>query len=69
MAAESNVSELTQEQEKVQPETETQETPVLEEITEEEEVEEKVEEIAEEVEEAIKENIETGKPLPENIQK
>ena len=47
-----------------QPEVETQETPVLEEITEEE-----VEEIAEEASEAIKENLETGKPLPENIQK
>ncbi len=57
-----------QEQKEVQPEAETQETPVLEEITE-EEIEEKVEEIAEEAEEAIKENLETGKPLPENIQK
>ena len=37
---------------------------MLEEITEDE-----VEEIAEEVEEAIKENLETGEPLPENIQK
>jgi hypothetical protein len=45
-------------------EVEAQETPVLEEITEEE-----VEEIAEEASEAIKENLETGKPLPENIQK
>ena len=57
-----------QEQKEVQPEAETQETPVLEEVTE-EEIEEKVEEIAEEAEEAIKENLETGKPLPENIQK
>jgi len=54
-------------QEEVQPETETQETPILEEITKEEIVE--VEEIAEEASEAIKENLETGKPLPENIQK
>jgi hypothetical protein len=61
-------TEPTEKQEEVQPEAETQETPVLEEITE-EEVEEKVEEIAEEAEEAIKENMETGKPLPENIQK
>jgi len=45
-------------------EVEAQETPVLEEITEEE-----VEEITEEASEAIKENLETGKPLPENIQK
>ena len=58
-----------QEQEEVQPESETQETSVLEEITEEEEVEEKVEEMATEAEEAIKENLETGEPLPENIQK
>jgi hypothetical protein len=43
-----------------------EETPVLEEITE--EVEE-VEEVAEEVSEAIKESMETGEPLPENIQK
>ena len=53
-----------QEQEEVQPETETQETPVLEEITEEE-----VEEVEEQVEEAIAEAEATGKPLPENIQK
>ena len=39
-------------------------TPILEEVTEDE-----VEEIATEAEEAIKENLETGKPLPENIQK
>ena len=44
------------------------EQPVLEEITD-EQVEEQVEEIAEEASEAIKENLETGKPLPENIQK
>ena len=53
-----------QEQEEVQPEAETQETPVLEEITEEE-----VEEVEEQVEEAIAEAEATGKPLPENIQK
>ena len=47
-----------------QPETETQETPVLEEITEEE-----VAEVEEQVEEAIAEAEATGKPLPENIQK
>jgi hypothetical protein len=44
------------------------EKPVIEEITE-EQVKEKTEEIAIEAEEAIKENLETGKPLPENIQK
>tara|TARA_B110000459_G_scaffold202286_1_gene255091 strand:- start:345 stop:1535 length:1191 start_codon:yes stop_codon:yes gene_type:complete len=50
----------TQEQEKVQPEAETQEAPVLEEITE--ETEDKVEEV-------IAEAQATGKALPENIQK
>ena len=76
VVAESKDADTPQEQEKVQPETETQETPTLEEITEtptteleKEKVEEQVEEIAAEAEEAIKENIETGKPLPENIQK
>ena len=53
-----------QEQEEVHAETETQEAPVLEEITEEE-----VEEVEEQVEEAIAEAEATGKPLPENIQK
>jgi len=52
-----------QEQEEVQPETETQETPVVEEITEE------VEELATQAEEAITESIEKGTELPENIQK
>ena len=64
VVAESKDAEPTQEQEEVQPETETQETPVLEEITEEE-----VEEVEEQVEEAIAEAEATGKPLPENIQK
>ena len=68
VVAESENTDAPQEQEEVQPETETQETPALEEITE-EEVEEQVEEIAAEAEEAIKENLETGEPLPENIQK
>ena len=54
-----------QEQEEVQPQAETQETPVLEEITE----DEKVEEIQEVVADAIVESKETGKPLPENIEK
>ena len=44
------------------------ETPVIEEITE-EQVEEKIEELVEETKEAITEAQETGKPLPENIQK
>tara|TARA_R110002012_G_scaffold6911_4_gene32907 strand:- start:76 stop:1257 length:1182 start_codon:yes stop_codon:yes gene_type:complete len=50
-----------QKQEEVQPEVETQETPVVEEITN--------EEVAEVVEEAIIESIETGRNLPENIEK
>jgi len=57
-----------QEQEEVQSETETQETPILEEITN-EEVKEQVEEITEQVEEAVAEAEITGKPIPENIQK
>ena len=57
------VAEPAPEQEEVQEENETQETPVLEEVTEE------VEEVAEQVEEAIAQAEATGKPLPENIQK
>ena len=57
-------ADAAQEQEEVQPEAETQEAPVLEEITEEE-----VEEVEEKVEEAVAEAQATGKPLPENIQK
>ena len=56
-------TDSTQEQKEVQPETETQETPVVEEITEE------VEELTEQVEEAVAEAEATGKELPENIQK
>jgi hypothetical protein len=58
----------TEKQEEVQPETETQETPVLEEITE-EEVQEQVEDLAEQAQEAMLESAETGKALPENLQK
>jgi hypothetical protein len=68
VATEPENAEPVQEQEKIQPEAEAQETPVLEEITE-EVVEEKVEEVAEKVEEAISEAEATGQPLPENIQK
>ena len=57
-------AEPVQEQEEVQSEVEAQGQPALEEVTEEE-----VEEVAEQVEEAIAEAQETGKPLPENIQK
>ena len=56
-------TDSTQEQEEVQQETETQEAPVVEEITEE------VEELVEQVEEAVAEAEATGKELPENIQK
>jgi len=54
------------EQEEVQPQGEVQETesPVLEEV-----VEEQVQQVEEQVAEAIVEAVETGKPLPENIQK
>jgi hypothetical protein len=59
-------ADATEKQEEVQPEEQTQEeSPVLEEITE----EEKVEELVEEVEEAVAEAKETGKALPENVQK
>ena len=58
----------TQEQKEVQPEVETQETPVVEEITT-EEVKEQVEDLAIETEEAITESMQTGKPLPENVEK
>ena len=68
MVAESKDTEPTQEQEEVQPEAETQEAPVLEEITE-DSTEEEVAEAEEKVEEAIAVAESTGKPLPENIQK
>ena len=65
VVTESKDTDTPQEQEEVQPESETQETPVLEEITE----KAKAEKVAEVAEEAIKESMETGKPLPENVQK
>ena len=59
----------TEKQEEVQPEAETQEEqPALEEVTE-EEVQEQTEELAEEVTEAIEQAQETGKAIPENLQK
>jgi len=62
-------ADTTEKQEEVQPEGETQEeSPVLEEVTE-DETQEQVEELKEEAEEAIAEAQETGKELPENIQK
>ena len=57
-------TDTSEKQEEVQSETETQETPTLEEVTEEE-----VEELTEQVEEAVAEAEATGKKLPENIQK
>jgi len=57
-------ADATEKQEEVQPEEQAQETPVLEEVTE-EEVQEQTEELAEEIIEAT----ETGKALPENLQK
>ena len=70
VVAESENAEPTQEQEEVQPESETQEAPVLEEITEEgEDQEVVVEATQEQVDEAIAESETTGKSLPENIQK
>ena len=57
-------TDASQEQEKIQPQVETQETPVVEEVTQ-----EQVEELETKVTEAIVESVETGKDLPENIQK
>ena len=56
-------------EEKVDVVEETVDQPVLEEVTEEPTVEETVEKVEEVVEEAVQEAINTGKPLPENIQK
>ena len=62
-------ADATQEQEKVSEKTEAQEDqPVLEEVTD-EEVKEQAEELTEQVEEAITEAQETGKAIPENVQK
>ena len=58
----------TEKQEEVQPEEQAQEeAPVLEEITD--EVKDSTDELAEEVEEAVAEAQQTGKALPENLQK
>jgi len=59
----------TEKQEEVQPEEQTQEeTPTLEEVTE-EEVKEETETLTEELLDAKIEEVETGKKLPENLQK
>ena len=69
VATEPENAESTEKQEEIQPEAETQEEqPTLEEVTE-EEVQEQTEELAEEVQEAIEEAQETGKAIPENLQK
>ena len=68
VVAESENADSPQEQEEVQPESEAQEAPVLEEITE-DSTEEEVAEVEEQIEEAVSEAEATGKPLPENIQK
>ena len=69
VSEETPVEEVVEEkQEKEENLEQTTETPVLEEITE-EEINEQVEEIAVEAEKAITESIETGKELPENVQK
>mgnify|MGYP000352661823 CR=1 FL=1 len=68
VVAEPENAEPTQEQEEVQPEAETQEAPVLEEITE-DSTEEEVAEAEEQIEEAVAEAEAIGKPIPENIQK
>ena len=57
-------TESTQEQKEIQPESKTQEEPVLEEVTNEE-----VEKLEKEATDAIIESSETGKPLPENVEK
>jgi hypothetical protein len=63
------IEETTDKEESIEQSTEeTTEQPILEEVTE-EETEEKVEEIIGQVQEAVTESQETGKPIPENIQK
>jgi len=61
-------ADTTEKQEEVQPEAETQETPVLEEITE-EEVKDEAKELTEDLIDAKIEQAEKGKDIPENLQK
>ena len=68
VVAEPDNAEPTEKQEEVQSEEQAQETPVLEEVTE-EEVKEQVEDLAEQAQEAMIQSAETGKEIPENIQK
>ena len=66
VVAESKDADTTQKQEEIQPEEKTQETPVLEEIT----VDGGKEEVTvEATTKAVEEAVQTGKPLPENIEK
>ena len=66
VVAESKDADTTQKQEEIQPEEKTQETPVLEEIT----VDGGKEEVTvEATAKAVEEAVQTGKPLPENIEK
>jgi hypothetical protein len=68
VVAKSDNAESTEKQKEVQSEEKTQETPVLEEITE-EEVKDEATELTEELLDAKVEEAETGKKLPENLQK
>jgi len=69
VATEPDNAESTEKQEEVQPEEQAQEeTPVLEEVTE-EEVKEETETLTEELLDAKIEEVETGKAIPENLQK
>ena len=68
VVAEPNNAESTEKQEEVQPEEQAQETPVLEEITD-EEVKDEATELTEELIDAKIEAEETGKTIPENLQK
>jgi len=61
-------ADTTEKQEEVQPEAETQETPVLEEITE-ENVKDEAKELTEDLIDAKIEQAEKGKDIPENLQK
>ena len=67
VVAEPENAEPTQEQKEIQPQTEAQAIPQVEEITTEEQIQ--VQETAQAVEQAVTESQQTGKPLPENIQK
>jgi len=68
VVTESDNTSTAEKQEEVQPEEQTQETPVLEEVTE-EEVKEETETLTEELIDAKIEEVETGKTMPENLQK